>query len=661
MRERTSGVKKELLVLIAAMLLVFAAAFETYAVPKVSLGDDLLISKYHHYIDGKNIGIVTNQTGVNSQGASIIDVLFKYPKTKVVALFGPEHGIDGKASAGAYVESYTDSKYKVPVYSLYGKTRMPTEEMLKGLDLLVFDMQDIGARSYTYISTLQYCMQAAKKYGKQIVVLDRPNPLGGTIVDGPVLEDRFISFVGADNLPMAHGMTVGELAYFFNRKIGANLAVVPMEGYTRNTIWQDTGLRWVQSSPNIPDITSVLGYMATGLGEGTGITQADKFKWVGGKGINSQALANLLNNSGLKGVSFTPEQRGSAGGVRPMITDPRTFNPAKTGIYVLGYAHSLNHFAVPKSTGADIVMFDRIMGTDQIGKALEQGLTPQQIEVGYAEALAKFKEERKKYLIYGNVPLGAGNSPAGPALVTAPPSASQAGKPTAQPPKPPQPKPNPNAKVAYLTFDDGPSVNTPKILDILKENQVKATFFVVGRNVKGREAILKREVDEGHVVGGHTFSHDYNLVYKTVDGFFKDLEAGNKAIEQVTGVAPTLIRFPGGSNNTVSKHAQDPGKYGKNQWIMPDIVKEATKRGYRYFDWNVSIGDASAKGYTVESAVQSVVKGTKNAKQVIILMHDGAGKDKTVQALPKIIQTLKAEGYLFEVLGHESYQVSFLK
>jgi uncharacterized protein YbbC (DUF1343 family) len=181
---------------------------------------------------------------------------------------------------------------------------MPTEDMLKGIDILLYDIQDIGARSYTYISTLNYCMQAAAKYNLPVVVLDRPNPLGGVIVAGPMMEERFRSFVGVDILPMAHGISVGELGRYFNRKINANLTVVPMEGYDRKMIFQDTGLAWVRTSPMIPDIISAFGYMATGLGENTGVFQADQFKWIGGKGLNEVQYAALLNSAGLDGVEL---------------------------------------------------------------------------------------------------------------------------------------------------------------------------------------------------------------------------------------------------------------------------------------------------------------------------------------------------------------------
>ncbi len=398
--------------IIAAFLAVFLAVFLPAAqtgpavqaqTPAIKLGDDLLMSKYHHLIQGKRVGLVTNQSGVNSRGQSMIDVLANDRTIRLTALYGPEHGIDGQAEAGAYVASYTHPALGIPVYSLYGPNRMPTAEMLDNIDVLLFDIQDIGARSYTYISTLYNCLAAAKQSNKTVIVLDRPNPVGGRIVEGPVLEDAYKSFVGIDNLPMAHGMTIGELAQYFNRQIGALVKVIPLEGYTRNMVYQDTGLTWVPTSPNIPDLASVFGYMATGLGEGTGIYQADKFKWIGGSGIDAAKFAALMNKAGLPGVSFSPEYIGKAGGIRLNILDPHLFNPARTGIYALTYAYSLNHFKVPKS-GKSIVMFDKIMGTDKIGQYLEAGLSPWAITTKYAAGLDRFKKEREKYLIYGDQP-----------------------------------------------------------------------------------------------------------------------------------------------------------------------------------------------------------------------------------------------------------------
>ncbi|MFA7574688.1 MAG: DUF1343 domain-containing protein [Arcobacteraceae bacterium] len=366
---------------------------------RVKLGNEVLLDDYYYLIDGKNVGLITNQTGVDSQGNSFIDNLLATRGARLIALFAPEHGLDGTARAGAWVHSYNHPEYDIPVYSLYGSTRMPTEEMLLKIEALLFDIQDIGARSYTYMSTLQYCMIAAERYNKTIIVLDRPNPLGGLIVDGPVMEDRFKSFVGVDNIPMAHGMTVGELALFYNRNIGADLAVIAMDGYHRGMSFEDTGLPFVQTSPNIPNIESLYGYMATGLGEGTGVFQRDQFRWIGGKGIDSMRYAELLNSAGLPGVNYIPEDKDTAGGVKLEIYDKYNFNPAKSGIYALAYAFMLGDFNVPKSTPDNIVMFDKIMGTDKIGKYLEEKAAPELIETSYQLELQQFTAEREKYLI----------------------------------------------------------------------------------------------------------------------------------------------------------------------------------------------------------------------------------------------------------------------
>lgn len=388
------------------LLLLSSFAFSTPSSTAASafrLGNEMLLSEYRYLIEGKRIGLVTNQSGVNSKCESLINLIMADPALNLTALYGPEHGIDGTIPAGGYVESYTHPTYNIPVYSLYGATRKPTPTMLANVDVLLFDIQDIGARTYTFISTMNYAMVAAKENNKPIIILDRPNPLGGVIVEGPVLEDYYKTFVGVDNLPMAHGMTIGELARYFNRLISADLTVITMEGYSRDMIYQDTGLTWVQTSPFVPGIESVFGYMATGLGEGTGVGQQDVFKWIGGIGIDSNKYATLLNAAKLPGVTFTPEVRGSRGGVRLTITDYRTFNPAKSGLYALFIARSLNKFTVPKSgsTTASMVMFDKVMGTNQVGVWLEKNYTPQQAEAAYQGGLTAFKKEREKYLLYG--------------------------------------------------------------------------------------------------------------------------------------------------------------------------------------------------------------------------------------------------------------------
>ncbi len=367
----------------------------------VVLGNEILLQADTHLVEGRQVGLVTNHTGTDSEKEKIADKYMKDENVDLTALYTPEHGLDGKASAGEYVESYTHEEYDIPVYSLYGETRKPTDDMLSDIDILLFDMQDIGARTYTYMSTLNYTMEAASDYNVPVAVLDRPNPLGGMTVAGPMLEEDFKSFVGVDKLPKAHGMTAGELAKYFNRDINADLTVVPMKGYQRNMIFQDTGLPWIGTSPNIPDLDAAFGYMSTGLGEGTDIYQADKFTWIGGEGIDSEQFADRLNESDLEGVQFITEDRndGNHGGVRLNIVDYYDFNPAKSGIYALACGFQIGDFDVPTSNGNNTEMFDLIMGSDKIGEWLKEGYSPEEIEERYTPELNEFKREREQYLL----------------------------------------------------------------------------------------------------------------------------------------------------------------------------------------------------------------------------------------------------------------------
>ena len=253
-----------------SLRIVFIAlivAFTANAHAAVRLGIDVLEARGFAPLAGKRVGLVTNQTGVNSAGIKTRVVLKK--NVKLVMLFSPEHGIDGTVLAGKYVATRRDAVTGLEVCSLYGPTRKPTAEMLKSVDVLVYDMQDIGVRSYTYISTMAKCMEACGESGVEFVVLDRPNPLGGVRVEGPGIEERWKSFVGQLPVPYLHGMTAGELAKMANAKgwCGARckLTVVPMEGWSREQTWSDTGLRWVQTSPNIPRAQSVAYYAATSI------------------------------------------------------------------------------------------------------------------------------------------------------------------------------------------------------------------------------------------------------------------------------------------------------------------------------------------------------------------------------------------------------------
>lgn len=366
---------------------------------RVVLGNERLFTEYANLIDGKRVGLITNQTGVDASGVPVAEKLKAYPKTKLVALYSPEHGLDGKQPAGKYVKSYFDKKMNLPVYSLYGPTRKPSREMLQNVDVLIFDMQDIGSRTYTYISTLQNAMMAAKENNISIVVLDRPNPLGGTIVEGFLRETRFKSFVGIDKMPMAHGMTVGELGQFFNREIGSDLTVVTMKNWTRNMVWQDTGLPFAQTSPNIPNLESAFLYMATGSGEQTGIGQSEYFHWVGGKNLNSNEYARRLNESGLPGVRFIPAPKGNRGGVRVKVTDWRSFNPARTGVYTLAVANQMRPINVPECK-RPYSMFYLIQGSEQMANLFRARKSPEEIVKAYEKDVNLFKTQRQAYLLY---------------------------------------------------------------------------------------------------------------------------------------------------------------------------------------------------------------------------------------------------------------------
>ncbi|MDD7363074.1 MAG: DUF1343 domain-containing protein [Peptoniphilus sp.] len=366
---------------------------------RVILGNERLFSEYAQLIDGKRVGLITNQTGVDANGVPVAKKLKDDPNTTLVALYSPEHGLDGKQTAGKYVESYYDKNMGLPVYSLYGPTRKPSKAMLKGVDVLLYDMQDIGARTYTYISTLQNAMLAAKENNIPIVVLDRPNPLGGEIVEGFLRETRFKSFVGIDKMPMAHGMTAGELGRFFNREIGADLTVVPLKNWTRDMVWQDTGLPFAQTSPNIPDLSSAFLYMATGSGEETGIGQDEYFHWVGGKNLNSAEYARRLNASNLPGVRFVPAPKGSRGGVRLEITDWKSFNPARTGVYTLAVANQMRPINVPPLK-KPYSMFYLVQGSEQIAQMFKARRSPEDIVKAYQADVQAFKAQREPYLLY---------------------------------------------------------------------------------------------------------------------------------------------------------------------------------------------------------------------------------------------------------------------
>lgn len=382
---------------------------------KIKLGIDVLIEKNLDSIRGKRIGLITNPSGVNNNMVSTIDVLIKDPSLNLTTLFGPEHGVRGDIPAGEYVQNYVDKTTNLPVYSLYGKTRKPTREMLRNIDVLIFDIQDIGVRPYTYIYSMAYAMEAAKESEIDFVVLDRPNPLGGNLVDGNVLDPRYKSFIGLYPIPYVHGMTIGELAWFFNTEfgIGVDLKIIPMEGWTRDMVFEDTGLGWIPTSPHIPNSETAAYYATTGLiGElGTisvGVGYTEPFMLIGNPDIDPDVFARDMNARGLPGVTFRQKYwkqyygafaNRQVKGVRILINDMSVYQPYLTCLTILESLNSLypnaNLFPENKSSG-----FNRAAGTDEIFKKIKAGVPADVIIESYQEKFRSFMELRSRYLLY---------------------------------------------------------------------------------------------------------------------------------------------------------------------------------------------------------------------------------------------------------------------
>ncbi len=378
----------------------------THAHAAVRLGIDVLEARGFAPLAGKRVGLVTNQTGVNSAGTKTRVVLKK--NVKLVMLFSPEHGIDGTVLAGKYVATRRDAMTGLEVCSLYGPTRKPTAEMLKGVDVLVYDMQDIGVRSYTYISTMVKCMEACGENGVEFVVLDRPNPLGGLRVEGPGIEERWRSFVGQLPVPYLHGMTAGELAKMANAKgwSGARckLTVIPMEGWSREQTWSDTGLRWVQTSPNIPRAQSVAYYAATsifgsleGSGLDVGIGTGDPFQMAGMCRCNGADFTARLRDAG---ISASPYAREEFAGARLNLGAKSDVNLAGVNVHLLAAAQRARSGSIfARYKDADNI-FWKIYGSTSIRSAIEKNVNPRVIIAGWKSGVEKFRAARASYLLY---------------------------------------------------------------------------------------------------------------------------------------------------------------------------------------------------------------------------------------------------------------------
>lgn len=375
------------------------------------LGVDVLLNDDLDKIKGKNVGLITNPTGVDQDLNSVVDTLYNDDDVNLVSLYGPEHGVRGGAQAGGDVDFYIDDRTGLPVYSLYGDTRKPTPEMLEDVDVLLFDIQDVGTRYYTYIYTMAYAMEAAEENNIEFIVLDRPNPLGGYKVQGPVLDPDYSSFVGLYPIPLRHGMTVGELAKLFNKEfdIGANLTVEKMKGWKRSMDYDDTPLAWVLPSPNMPTTDTAFVYPGAALIEGTDVSEGRgttrPFELMGAPFIDGNDLADQMNEAKLPGATFraayfTPQFSKHAGelsgGIQIHVTDREAYQPVKTGITIVKTIHDMypDDFAFKNDN------FDRLIGNGWVRKKIEQGASVDEIVDHWQEGLQDFKKLRRNYLLY---------------------------------------------------------------------------------------------------------------------------------------------------------------------------------------------------------------------------------------------------------------------
>jgi uncharacterized protein YbbC (DUF1343 family) len=407
------------LMFVLALCVVFVALSSA----QVKTGADLLFEKYFHLIQGKNVGLVTNHSALLSNGKHLADALHEDKRTNLVVLFGPEHGVRGDAPAGAKILDAIDQKTGVTAYSLYGAINKPTKEMLKGVDVLIFDLQDVGVRFYTFISTLSYAMEAAAENNIPYIVLDRPNPIRGTWVEGFNREDSLRSFVGLHPIVIAHGMTIGELATMYNNEgwlkngIKANLTVVRMECWMRSMWYDQTGLKiWAKPSPNLPTLESCVVYPGTCFFEGVNISEGrgteKPFEMIGAPYIDGSKWAKILNDYKLKGVTFEPiefttrtiegavqhpkYEGQKSGGVFIKVTDRDSFEPVKAAVYMLSVAKKL----YPDSLKWRDRSIDRLSGTPSFRKAIDAGIAPDKIVEMWKESVEKFKAIRAKHLLY---------------------------------------------------------------------------------------------------------------------------------------------------------------------------------------------------------------------------------------------------------------------
>ncbi len=375
----------------------------------VKTGIDVLTTENFAALEGKHVGLITNASGLSSDGRRTVDLLAHAPGVKLVALFGPEHGLAGVADAGANVDSSRDAATGLPIYSLYGKVQRPTDSMLEGVDALVYDIQDVGVRFYTYITTLGYCLETAAKKGIDFYVLDRPNPINGIAVDGPVLDPDAHSFVGYFPMPIRHGMTVGELAEMYNAEnhLHAKLHVIKMQDWQRADWFDETGQVWINPSPNLRNLAEETLYPGVCLVESAKVSIGrgtdTPFEIAGAPWIKSRELAAYLNGRKIQGVRFVPTDFTPASdvyanevchGVQVVLLDRQALEPTEMGIELLA---ALWHL-YPQNIDLDKSL--RLVGSHKVLDSIRAGESPSRIWYDWQEGLEGFKKVRAKYLLY---------------------------------------------------------------------------------------------------------------------------------------------------------------------------------------------------------------------------------------------------------------------
>ena len=387
----------------------------------VTLGVEKLLEQRSDLLDGSRVGLICNQASVDHSFQHAADLFYDHKAIDLRALFGPQHGIRGDVQDNMIETDHAiDKRTRLPIFSLYSETREPTEEMLKDVDVLVFDMQDVGCRIYTFVYTMANCMRAAKKFGKRVVVCDRPNPINGSSVAGNVLEPEFASFVGQYPIPTRHGMTPGELAQLFNKhfNIDCELDVITMDGWQRELWMDETDAPWVLPSPNMPTVDTAtvfpgaVHFEGTQMSEGRGTTRP--FELIGAPYIDPDSYASQLNNFAFPGVyfracmfqpTFQKHGRTTCGGVQIHVLDRNLFEPVSAGIAMVKtafdmYPDEFRWKEPPYEYVYDKNPFDVISGTDKLRKAFEREVAFKTIVDNWQLQLQEFLELRERYLLY---------------------------------------------------------------------------------------------------------------------------------------------------------------------------------------------------------------------------------------------------------------------